>query len=89
MGHCSGTGFASERRTSSASDASFLAARTKASDRGPCAAQNFLEAGVSTVPSRTMMLPLVSIRIAQLIASAAFSCIIAAAPGAAAAAAAS
>ena len=75
------------RRTSAATAASFLAARTRLSERGPCFAQNFLAAGVSTVPSSTMMLPFVSIRIAQLIASAALSCSMAVAgPPAAAAA---
>ena len=37
------------RRTSAATAGSFLAARTRLSERGPCFAQNFLAAGVSTV----------------------------------------
>eukprot|EP00320_Phaeocystis_rex_P002795 CAMPEP_0119056938 /NCGR_PEP_ID=MMETSP1178-20130426/1499_1 /TAXON_ID=33656 /ORGANISM="unid sp, Strain CCMP2000" /LENGTH=113 /DNA_ID=CAMNT_0007037721 /DNA_START=509 /DNA_END=850 /DNA_ORIENTATION=- len=72
---------------SDASVVSFLASRTRLRERGPCVAQNFFEAGVSMVPSSTMMLPLVSIRIAQLMASAAFSRIIAASLAAVAAAA--
>jgi hypothetical protein len=64
------------KKASAASDgASFFAALTSASDLGPCAPQNFFASGVSTVPSSTMILPFVSIRIAQLSASAALSCI--------------